>query len=749
MYIIGISPGAYQIAKSLGGESAREFAGIEEKLRFGYTAGCNFFQIDQEVFGEFVEPNLVQRISRLISEMNIQWALHGLLIGEVYQTLESINFLVWKLSHLVLHRDLTFLYQILNEIKRKKYPKETFPHYTIYHASKEIVVGYALFREREAISEILTVTPEGSTNWEDFLEKREKLRNWFLENILEILFRREVQRRFAGFILSPLTIATLNCIYLPIKENRINEEEINFLLNKILEKMEIKNIQIQELSEALKKVFISFKEELRLEILDENIDRYIDFLQVGREEKRAFLLFLENLPTKLKRIFEEMKKFFKEKNLLEEFKRNKIKSLELSFETYKKRYERGIAKGAILYEDVAMAIVCKDVEFGAIYEDYPSFLKNKTCKFLIERLLENSKDGKEEVIENHVRQSYERLGIKNGKEFIDIENLEINLTPELNALGSIVYMISHFIIGIENFPEILEETSRRIQHLDEKEKEEIMKFARLNAFEKLKTLIKELRNLGINREEAFFIALETPEASPPYEGLKRICRLKDVFIATETLNLEFEERTKTEERGFTTCIDTEHMLSNAFNIDNEIVELIKYVEKYSKFDKVYSRVAIYHVGVPKPYFGTTHLPFDIGSDEQIMIYEYCSKLKKVGFNHKKINDKERNSYLIFERGSGSLPYQFLRTALLALRMIKKYLELDINPDEILSKKEYYSEFFGLDEQLIREREIIFQHAVEPLRGLIVWPEEFHTIFGKEALEKYRKRPEEWVAEEYR
>ncbi|MEM5870774.1 MAG: hypothetical protein QXX04_00175 [Candidatus Aenigmatarchaeota archaeon] len=729
MYVIGITPGVFQIARAAGAEIAREFAGIEEKLRYGYTVGCNFFQIDQEVFGEFVEPNLIKRISRLIQEMNIQWALHGLLIGEVYQTLEPINYILWKLSHLILNRDLIFLYEILQEIKRNNYSKEVFPHYTIYHASKELVVGYAYFREKEILSEVLTTTPEGNTDWDSFLEKRRKLKEWFLENLFEILFKREVSRRFAGFIPSPLSLALINSLYIPFKDNKISEEDLRKILEKIKE--DISEINIDNIVSSFNNL-----KEIGIKLIDENIIRIEE--KVGSP---SLINFLRDIYPKIKKLFEKVEIFFKEKNLENEFKKAKLESLENSYLIYKQQYERGIAKGAILYEDIAMVLVCKDVEFGYFEPNYKSFLSKKTCEFLIKRLL----DGKK--IEEHVREAYKKLDIKFEKELIDFERREINLTPELNVLASIVYSISHFLVGIENFPEILDETKRRNIHLNEEERKRIEEFAKKSPYEKLKIIIEELRKIGVDREEAFFIAIENPEASPPYEGLRRICRLKDVFITSEALNLEFQVRYNTNEKAFAACIDTEHLLSNAFNINNEIEELIKYIEKWK--NEIYSRVAIYHIGIPKPYFGTTHIPFDIGSDEQYLIYEYSFKLKKAGFNDEKKNNLKRYSYLIFERGGGQLPFQFLRTVILALRIIKKYLEMNIEPNEIEKKKEYYSEFFGFDEQFIREKEIIFRHALEPLKGLIVWPEETHTILGREAIERFRKRPEEWAGEEYK
>jgi len=47
----------------------------------------------------------------------------------------------------------------------------------------------------------------------------------------------------------------------------------------------------------------------------------------------------------------------------------------------------------------------------------------------------------------------------------------------------------------------------------------------------------------------------------------------------------------------------------------------------------------------------------------------------------------------------------------------------------------------------KQREIIEEHGRDPLKGLIITPEEKHTFLGRGAIEK-GKRPEEWEKEEF-
>ncbi|MEM5828277.1 MAG: hypothetical protein QW197_02105 [Candidatus Aenigmatarchaeota archaeon] len=738
MYIIGITPGAYTIARGAGAEAAREFAGIVEKISYGYTVGCNFFQIDQESFGEFIEPEMIRRLAYLVEKMNVEWALHGLLFGaELYQTLEHINFTEWKRTHLILNKDLILLYYILTQIKKYKYSPKVFPHYTVYHASLEFMVGYTHLGEIMALKEVITATPFGKVSWIDFLEKREELKKWFVESgLAEVIISRELARirrsekvsskefvekvfRVINFFVEDFEKDTKKNIWNSLEDNKKSE-----LIGSFIERI----LRFPPTPDHLKFEFISnILRSLRDEInknplvvleLDDLVKSYEE------ETKKRYLRekFGENKKDVYEKYFGEIKTSSKE-------------TIDTIFKIWVEISKLGRVAGGIFYEDAAMSLVAKYVELiaddkiKAEKDDIPY----EVCKFLRERYLtKNGKILSEKVsLEEHVKTTY-----SNQKELIDKERLIINLTPQVNVLVSIVYWVGHFLVGIEDFPEILDHI-KSLPESDEKILEDIINFAKLKPIEKLKIINEELKKLGIERDVPFFIAVETPEGSTPHEGLRRICHLIDVFITSEVLNILYRKYSS-QQYAFFACIDTEHLLSNAFDPEKEIKNLIDYIKTAKE---VYSRVAIYHIGIPKPYHGTTHLPFDVGSEEQFLVYRYCYLLKEAGF------DEKHNSYLIFERGGGQLPYQFLRTVLLALRLIKKYLEMNVSPEDLIKKEEYAKDFFGISEQELREREIIFQHALEPLRGLIVWPEEYHTLFGREAIERYRKRPEEWASEE--
>jgi len=100
-------------------------------------------------------------------------------------------------------------------------------------------------------------------------------------------------------------------------------------------------------------------------------------------------------------------------------------------------------------------------------------------------------------------------------------------------------------------------------------------------------------------------------------------------------------------------------------------------------------------------------------------------------------------YIIFERGGGDDPY---KQTFLALRNMVDYLKRDVPPENLPA------EFYGISTQQIlsTERQLtnIKDHALDPLKGLMVVPEEEHGVLGKAALEK-GKRPEEWAKEKYK
>ncbi|MBI1979083.1 MAG: hypothetical protein HYS62_03440, partial [Candidatus Aenigmarchaeota archaeon] len=99
------------------------------------------------------------------------------------------------------------------------------------------------------------------------------------------------------------------------------------------------------------------------------------------------------------------------------------------------------------------------------------------------------------------------------------------------------------------------------------------------------------------------------------------------------------------------------------------------------------------------------------------------------------------------RGGGQNPLEITRTAVLALREIITNLDKGVEPGKLPP------EFYGISPEGIlseqRQMVIIREHARDPLKGLIIAPEEEHTALGKEALAKPGMTPEKWKKEELR
>lgn len=142
-----------------------------------------------------------------------------------------------------------------------------------------------------------------------------------------------------------------------------------------------------------------------------------------------------------------------------------------------------------------------------------------------------------------------------------------------------------------------------------------------------------------------------------------------------------------------------------------------------------------HIYYPAPVH--IHMPLEISSDEQLKIYKWLFQLRSLGF---------KDGVLIFERGGGQTPLEFIKTTVFSLREVIKNLDKDI-PFEKLPM-----EFFGVSREGFfseqRQMTIVRDHARDPLKGLLMVPEEEYTTLGRAAIEK-GKRPEEWEKEKLR
>jgi len=215
------------------------------------------------------------------------------------------------------------------------------------------------------------------------------------------------------------------------------------------------------------------------------------------------------------------------------------------------------------------------------------------------------------------------------------------------------------------------------------------------------------------------LVLETPMSHRGIEEWLRMPNPTQFYYLVKEIGPEYIQM----------AFDLEHMLSVRLDPEKVIDSMPEDSGKYTM---------VIHAGYPAT-LSPAHIPIPLGSEQHVYLYKMYHKLWKKGMG------KENPCYLVFERGGGQDPIQ---QSIIALRKIVEYLEKDVKPED-LSK---YPDFFGIAIGEIaspeRQLSIITEHARDPLRGLIVIPEETHTSLGRAALEK-GKRPEEWKKEELR
>ncbi len=223
---------------------------------------------------------------------------------------------------------------------------------------------------------------------------------------------------------------------------------------------------------------------------------------------------------------------------------------------------------------------------------------------------------------------------------------------------------------------------------------------------------------GMIRRYSMPFVIETPMVSE--EEMSRLPSPLQMYYVMKTLD-------ESAEGMFGVAFDIEHILMA--NINPEVA--------FNLLPEEGGRnVLVIHTGWPSP-LGPAHLPIPLGSEQQAYLYRLYYILRNKGMG------KEKDVYIIFERGGGDDPY---KQSYLALRNIIDFLQRDVPPDQLPT------EFYGIESKQILSVEkqlvAIREHALDPIKGLITVPEEEHGVLGKAALEK-GKRPEEWAKERYR
>ena len=248
-YKVGVSSGWWTIAKS------EELLGLASKIGSAATYGVNFVQVDFESIAEFQEPDVVKNIKRIIDILQVDWGMHGE-IGEM-MALESALEVVWKHSHRRLHQYLDTIY--LKFVLEGDY-RDYIPRYIAFHASNLPTIAMVVERFRYAGQ--LTVTPSGSLNWIEFIQKNEELKKWVEEsNLIYYLIGKE----------SGLGFISIESIQSAIKRWALeeNEETKRSYEEKLKKRIEELIKSGKEESEAIKIA----REEISKEI-ESNLNKY-------------------------------------------------------------------------------------------------------------------------------------------------------------------------------------------------------------------------------------------------------------------------------------------------------------------------------------------------------------------------------------------------------------------------------------------------------------------------------------------
>ncbi len=216
-------------------------------------------------------------------------------------------------------------------------------------------------------------------------------------------------------------------------------------------------------------------------------------------------------------------------------------------------------------------------------------------------------------------------------------------------------------------------------------------------------LIKHAKNMKIT--------YEIPDArDPKYAGLYMIFHPKQLYATIKTIR-----KTLKTDRIFIT-VDFEHLATQGFDPTEEFGKLAKNAPDFGKY------VLSVHSNSPNPLH--SHYPIELGD---IKLYKCLYYLRKTGMG------KEREVYLIFERGGGEDPF---KQAVDALKIMAKFLERDTAPDDLPM------DFYGLKMtagDVERQRQIMMDHRFEPLKDLLEVPEEEWGFLSSTATKKGKQK----------
>ena len=209
-----------------------------------------------------------------------------------------------------------------------------------------------------------------------------------------------------------------------------------------------------------------------------------------------------------------------------------------------------------------------------------------------------------------------------------------------------------------------------------------------------------------------YFSFETPMASHGYEGHVRLAHLPHIYAMCKNIDSKWV--------GFT--MDMEHLLGCNIDPEKDIKNLPDDGGKYLR---------IVHITRPTP-MNPSHLPIAVGSEDQDYIYRRLWELRQKGFT---------DGWIVFERGGGEDP---VKQTVIAMRIIKNFLEREVKPEDLPL------EFWGMKPEgpeIARQKVTIMEHMMDPIKNLLVVPEEEYTFLSSKAVEK--GKTQEYGKEKYR
>ncbi len=228
--------------------------------------------------------------------------------------------------------------------------------------------------------------------------------------------------------------------------------------------------------------------------------------------------------------------------------------------------------------------------------------------------------------------------------------------------------------------------------------------------EKLKEIAKNLK-----------IAIEIPDArDPAHAGLHLLWHPKQIYAAIKTIR-----KTLNTNRVWM-LIDFEHEATQGLD---PIKETEKIIKDYPDYGEICLAV---HSNAPNPLHA--HEPLELGD---VRIYKLLWMLRKTGFG------KKQKVYIIYERGGAKDPFQ---KSVAVLRLCVQSLVKDTHPDEL--PEEYFGMKGPVAGDYWRQRQIMQDHAWEPLKDMLEIPEEEWTMLSQAAIKK-GKKAEVWKKGEFR